>query len=210
MEHNKLFLVGAFLGLLVATPVEAADDDGGPDYYEVTGLKSVRHLNIRNGASLEAAVIGGVLNGAKLKNMGCSSGANGRWCQVETDKGLKGYAFGKFLKEATSVVAAPAEAMKKVPAFALGKLKCEKNNGSPVIDCNYGLIRFAGGIVRLQVVWPDATKRTFALSGTVATSKEGPVVVKLGDDKAYHISITPTGAAGEHYMIPADAVTGAK
>ncbi len=184
----------------LAMPALAAD--GG--MLEVTGVSSIHHLNVRESGSLSAKVLGGVSNGAVLKNLGCKDGAEGQWCNVETDKGLKGWSFGKYLKGDKAAAMAP----KKIPAFALGKLKCERNNGSPVTDCDYGVMRFGAGMVKLQVIWPDTSRRTFGLFGTTATSKEGPVTVKMGSGGSYEITITPAGAASEHYSVPADVISG--
>lgn len=167
-------------------------------------MQDSSHLNIRDNSSLKATVLARAAQGAKLKNMGCNGEGESRWCQVETDAGIKGYAFGKFLKEAAAVAMAP----KAPPAFAMGKLKCERNNGSPVVDCDYGVLRVGPG-ARLQVSWPDGTRRMFGVFGAVATSKDGAVTTKVGSDGSYDLKITPTGAAGEHYMVPAGVVSGA-
>jgi uncharacterized protein YraI len=205
MRKTIIGLAALAAGVLAASTARA--EDGGPDFYEVSIRQDNSHLNIREGGSIKTTVLTRVDQGAKLKNMGCTDGAEGRWCQVETDTGVKGFAFGKYLREAA---AAAAMAPKPVDKFAMGTLKCERNNGSPVADCSYGVMRFGGGIAKLQVVWPDASKRTFGISATVATSKDGPVTVKTGSDGALHLTITPTGTASEHYVVPADVITGVK
>jgi Bacterial SH3 domain len=206
MQKTQLMMTGLLLAGVMVVPAALAED-GGPDFYEVTGVKNIHHLNIRKSGSLKAAVLGGASNGEKLKNLGCDDGAEGRWCQVEATGGLKGYAFGRYLKEAAGIA---AMAPKAPPAFALGTLKCERNNGSPVADCSYGVMRFPGGIAKLQVTWPDASKRTFGISATVATSKDGPVTIKTGSDGSLDLTITPAGSSSEHYVVPGDVITGAK
>jgi Bacterial SH3 domain len=177
---------------------------------EVVGVQPTHHLNIRESGSMSAKVIAGALNGAILKNLGCADGADGRWCNVETKGGVNGFAFAKYLKGDTAMAAAaPVEAMKKPPAFALGTLKCERNNGSPVVDCSYGVLRIGPG-ARLQITWPDAAKRMFGVFKGTVTSLNGPVVAVVAADGSYDIKLTPTGAPTEHYAVPAEVVSGAK
>ncbi len=199
MGHKLNILATAFIGLLAATPALAAD--GG--MLEVTGVKSIHHLNVRDSGSLSGKVIGGVSNGAKLKNLGCTDGAEGQWCNVESDGGLKGWSFGKYLKG--EKMAAAAMAPKAPPAFALGTLKCERNNGSPVADCSYGVLRIGSG-ARLQVTWPDASKRMFGIYKGAVTSIDGPVSATAAVDGSYDIKLTPKGAPSEHYVVAADVI----
>lgn len=198
-------------GLLVGSPALAQSDDGGPDFYEVYDLSTKQHLNLRSGPSLKNRIITGLHMGDKVKNLGCETTAAGRWCQVETSKGTKGYAFGAFLKEAagdamaaTEAPAAPeaAPAPAPKPAFVMGKLTCERSNGTPTAECTFGLMRVGPGH-RLLVTWPDATKRMFGVFSGVVTSGDGKVAAKAGADGSLDISLVPTGAASEHYVVPA-------
>ena len=199
-------LIAAMIVAGAVVPVMAQSDDGGPDFYEVAIRQNSSHLNIRESGSLGATVLGRVAQGAKLKNMGCTGEGKSRWCKVETDASVKGYAFGAFLKEAAG---AAAMAAKAPPAFALGKLPCERSNGSPVSECDYGVVRVGAGKATLQVYWPDGGKRMFGIYGGAAASKDGPVRAKLGADGAYDLTHTPTGMASEHYTVAADII-GAK
>jgi hypothetical protein len=186
--------------LVVAAPLASA-----ADMLEVYDVSAGKKLNIRSGPSLKNKVIGGSPTGTMLKSMGCKDGPEGKWCEIETEGGLKGYSFGAFLKEGHAMAEA-APAMKAAPAFAMGKLKCEKSNGTPVADCDYGIMRIAPGMARLQIIWPDATKRMFGIYKTTATSGDGPVASKAAADGTFDISLTPKGAPSEHYMVPADVL----
>ncbi len=202
----KLVATGVAICTFSVLPV-AAQDDGGPDYYEVFDVSKGKHLNIRTRPSLKATVLGGAATGARLKNLGCKDGAEGRWCNVETDAGLKGFSFGRFLREAAGAAAdAAPPPMPKPARFALGNLKCERNNGSPVVDCTYGVLRMSTTMSRLQVVWPDGTKRMFGIYGGAASSADGPVVAKVGADGSYDLKLTPKGAPTEHYVVTADII----
>ncbi len=204
----QLAATGVAVYTFSALPV-AAQDDGGPDYYEVVGVSAGKHLNIRTKPSLKATVLGGSATGTKLKNLGCKDGDGGRWCNIETEGGLKGYSFGRYLKEAAGAVA-QAPAAPPPPAkparFAVGTLKCERNNGSPVVDCAYGVLRLSPTMSRVQITWPDATKRMFGIYGGAASSADGPVVAKVGADGSYDLKLTPKGAPTEHYVVSADII----
>ncbi len=169
---------------------------------EVYGLTTKKHLNLRSGPSLQDTVIGGLVAGEMVKNLGCKDG----WCHVETKGGAHGYSYQDFLKEAASMVET-APAMAAPPRFALGKLKCERNNGSPIAECDYGVMRIGSG-ARLQVTWPDATKRTFGVFGPAVTTGDGSVRAQQTADGSYDVTLTPKGQPSEHYIVPVSVVTG--
>ena len=92
------------------TTVEAPADDfadglgGGPDFWEVTGVKSNDSLNLREGPSTRNRVIGQFVNGDVLRNLGCKMSGDQRWCKVEpADRdGPGGWVAGRYLREAAS------------------------------------------------------------------------------------------------------------
>jgi hypothetical protein len=195
--RKQIILTTTLAASLVAVMATAHAGD-----FEVVGVQSTHHLNIRDGGSLSAKVLTGVANASKLKNLGCKGDGDNKWCNVETEGGIKGFAFAKYLKESAAAAATPP-----APAqFALGTLKCEKNNGSPVADCSYGVMRVGVGKGRLQVIWPDATKRMFGIYNNIVTTPDGPATAKVGADGSYDITLTPKGAASEHYMVPAGVI----
>lgn len=93
-----------------------AQQDGGPDYYRVSGVSPGSVLNLRAGPSVEAAVLARIPAGATgLRNLGCEGGLSfaewsaateaereagrrRRWCRVEY-RGTEGWAAGWFLVE---------------------------------------------------------------------------------------------------------------
>jgi uncharacterized protein YgiM (DUF1202 family) len=181
-------------GVMLAATAARAQDAAELEVFDLTTKK---HLNVRAGGSMDSAVIAGLVMGEKVKNMGCKDG----WCQIETAKGVKGYSSAKFLK-ASAMAAAAAPAAK--PKFAMGKLKCERNNGSPAAECTYGVMRIGTG-ARLQVIWPDASKRMFGMFGPAVTSAAGDVRAAKMTDGSFDVTLTPKGAASEHYIVPAEA-----
>jgi uncharacterized protein YgiM (DUF1202 family) len=193
LSKNSVMTMIAAAMLTAAAPAFAQD----ATELEVVDLKTKKYLNVRAAPSTDAAVIAGLTMGEKVKSMGCKDG----WCQIETAKGFKGYSSMSFLKASAMAAAAPAAK----PRFALGKLKCERNNGSPVIECDYGIMRIGSG-ARLQVTWPDATKRMFGIFGPAVTTADGSVRATKAADGSYDVTLTPKGAPTEHYIVPADAL----
>lgn len=73
---------------------------GGPDYWEVTGVPKGDTLKVRAAPSPRAGIVTQVLNTAIMKNHGCKNTRGQRWCRVEDGAGRKGWANGKYLREA--------------------------------------------------------------------------------------------------------------
>lgn len=72
----------------------------GPDYWQVTGVASDDHLNIRTGPGTSNRVVALAPNGAVFRNLGCRGEGNGRWCHIETPDGsTSGWVAGRFLQE---------------------------------------------------------------------------------------------------------------
>ncbi len=70
---------------------------GGPDFYQVS--VSSGHLNLRTDPSAQAAVLTSLNAGETLRNLGCRMLEARRWCKVETESGVEGWAAGDFLVE---------------------------------------------------------------------------------------------------------------
>lgn len=73
--------------------------EGGPDFWSVEGLSGGDTLNIRSGPSTGNSIIGTVQNGDVLRNLGCTMNGSTRWCQVETQRGQRGWVAGRYLHE---------------------------------------------------------------------------------------------------------------
>lgn len=76
-------------------------DDGGPDFYVVTGLATGDTLNVRSKASTSGTVIARLSQGAKVRNLGCERIGTTRWCQIRTTGGVDvtGWVNGRYLRE---------------------------------------------------------------------------------------------------------------
>ncbi|MFN4156314.1 MAG: SH3 domain-containing protein [Paracoccaceae bacterium] len=75
---------------------------GGPDYWQVAGLKQGERLGIRADATSEARVLATLRNGEHVRNLGCTMVRTGRWCKVQAPGGsrVSGFVDARYLIEA--------------------------------------------------------------------------------------------------------------
>ena len=104
----------------VATPApsgEFADGDaGGPDWFAVRNVPAGDTLNIRSGPSTDDTIVARAGNDTRLRNLGCRSQGQARWCQVETrDGNIRGWANARFLGEGSAPAANPSQPATDVP-----------------------------------------------------------------------------------------------
>ena len=72
------------------------------DFFEVTGVGGGDSLNLRDGPSTSARIVGRLSNGAVLRNVGgCRMTGQTRWCNVETTGGarVRGWVLARYLRE---------------------------------------------------------------------------------------------------------------
>lgn len=76
-------------------------DDGGPDFYVVRGLAAGDTLNVRSKASTQGEVIARLSQGARVRNLGCQTSGQTRWCRIQTTGGVEvtGWVNGRYLRE---------------------------------------------------------------------------------------------------------------
>lgn len=76
-------------------------DDGGPDFYVVRGLAAGDTLNVRSRASTQGEVIARLAQGARVRNLGCESSGQTRWCKIRTTGSVEvtGWVNGRYLRE---------------------------------------------------------------------------------------------------------------
>ena len=76
-------------------------DDGGPDFYVVRGLAVGDTLNVRSRASTQGEVIARLAQGARVRNLGCQTSGQTRWCKIQTTGGVEvtGWVNGRYLRE---------------------------------------------------------------------------------------------------------------
>jgi uncharacterized protein YgiM (DUF1202 family) len=118
MRTIGLMVVAVLLGVTsaVAPPVYAeplhakegyktdyADGfSGGPDYWDIANLSSGETLNVRSEPGASKQIIGALMIGDRVRNLGCKPTGSSRWCKIETGHKQKftGWVNGKYLREA--------------------------------------------------------------------------------------------------------------
>jgi len=164
--------------------------DGGPDFYRVSGVSSGSALNLRSGPSIDATVISRIPAGVDgLRNLGCEGGlsfaeferANAaereaatrtRWCQVDY-QGAIGWAAGWYLAEG-GPIAGDADRVRDIDTdLQAGSPKTFENRIVGYGSVNYPINALAGqtldivlesdnSFVFFNVRAPDADTALFA------------------------------------------------
>ena len=82
-------------------PVHPPIGGGGPNYYVVSGLSAGDVLNVRTRASTQGTVIARLVQGAKVRNLGCQQSGQTQWCQITTTGSVEvtGWVNGRYLRE---------------------------------------------------------------------------------------------------------------
>ncbi|SEA99122.1 SH3 domain-containing protein [Rubrimonas cliftonensis] len=172
----------------LSQPVQADFADGlqgGPDYWEVTGVTST--LNIRSAPSTGAAVAGRVRRQEALRNLGCRMAEGRRWCQVETlgQPRFSGWAAGDILRASAYAGEQAAPERPETPpsesaaaragrgAFdATGAIPCRQYAGELTAQCDFGVARGHGGEATLIVMRPEGTTRALFFENGVFLSAD--------------------------------------
>lgn len=110
---------------------EFADSDaGGPDEWEVANLKPGDTLKLRAEPNAKAKVVATFASGIRLRNLGCRTLGDTRWCRVsragtlgdtttvaDAHAEIRGFVAGRFLREPSGPApATPAPAQTAAPA----------------------------------------------------------------------------------------------
>ena len=94
------FVAGRYLVQGAARP-PAASEDGGPDYWQVTGIGRGDRLNVRREPSANAPALATLSEGEIVRNLGCRRVNDARWCQIRSTTGMDvvGWVAGRYLTE---------------------------------------------------------------------------------------------------------------
>ena len=81
----------------------ADGDAGGPDFWQVSGLRPGDTLNLRRGPSSGERVVDELDEGDVVRNLGCKLVAGQRWCRVARpdDTRTQGWVAGRYLRESS-------------------------------------------------------------------------------------------------------------
>ncbi len=194
-ERSNFTLEVSIGGASGSTQKPAAKGDfadglsGGPDYWEVTGVKDNDLLNLRSSADTHSRVLARFANGSVLINRGCKLEGSQRWCSVEAADGssISGWVNGRYLRESSyaGVQDGGDALVAGTPYNATGNLTCLIGGGNVATDCGFGVIRYGNGTADVEVTRPDGSSVTIHFV-------EGDVV---GYERHHH---GPGGFASEH------------
>ncbi len=89
---------------LVTGAAPVPGDDGGPDYYRVTGLPAGDRLNVRRDPSARSPALATLSEGEVVRNLGCRTSDGARWCRIRSTEGMDvtGWVSGRYLREAAA------------------------------------------------------------------------------------------------------------
>lgn len=142
-------LIVAALALPPALTAGPALAQMGPDYWQVTGVASDDHLNIRSGPSTQNRVVALAPNGSVFRNLGCRGEGNARWCHLETPDGrISGWGSGRFLRESGAPSGGTASGQADVPELHTrhsGEMEVRFASGCTVLYNPAGRVVTAGG-----------------------------------------------------------------
>jgi uncharacterized protein YraI len=146
-------------------------EEGGPDFYVVTGLRDGETLNVRAKPILAETVTAQFTNGIVLQNLGCSQIDGRRWCQVQNPRvrSQRGWVNGRFLRESSGPVAEPRpddDGLAPGTRFnATGEIECTLAGNARVDSCPFGVARGGQDEATVVITLPDGDKRVMAFSG---------------------------------------------
>jgi hypothetical protein len=154
-------------------PVEEpfVEDDGGPDFYMVAGLRPGDRLNMRSQPSVSSPAIASFRNGSILRNLGCRRTSTQRWCNVEDAerRGRRGWVNGRFLREASSFNPSdpvdPAPPRPPVSRPDISTVDCSVNGFPRLRSCNFSVQQSGPGRAVVRIQLPDGDERLFDFVG---------------------------------------------
>ncbi|VVO09718.1 hypothetical protein PS712_03357 [Pseudomonas fluorescens] len=129
---------------------------GGPDYWDVANLSSGETLNVLSEPGVGKQIVGALVIGDRVRNLGCKPVGSNRWCQIEAGVKQKftGWVNGKYLREA----AGPPQGATS-SSDATGSLPCATALGQPSSVCPFRTTRGLGGNADVWIALPTGKER---------------------------------------------------
>jgi Bacterial SH3 domain len=142
------------------------EDDGGPDFYLVAGLRPGDRLNMRSAPSATSPAIASFRNGSILRNLGCRRTSTQRWCNVEDAerRGRRGWVNGRFLREASAPDPNEPEDL-PTPRPNVSTVDCSVNGFPRLSSCNFTVQQAGPGRALVRIQLPDGDERLFDFAG---------------------------------------------
>jgi len=78
-----------------------AKPGGAGDIVQIAGVPANDVLNVRSGPGTGYRIVGALGNGSRVRNLGCKSHGNSRWCEIEmmTDMRERGWVNARYLAQ---------------------------------------------------------------------------------------------------------------
>ncbi|WP_229722031.1 SH3 domain-containing protein [Marinobacterium nitratireducens] len=126
---------------------------GGPDYWAVANVAAGDTLNVRAGAGTANPVVGGLANGDRVRNLGCTMVGTSRWCRIEAgdEQRFSGWVNGHYLVESAPPGADGRQASGVVP--------CSTAAGQPTGSCAFRVSRGENGTASVWITLPTGGER---------------------------------------------------
>ncbi|MCC5954773.1 MAG: SH3 domain-containing protein [Natronohydrobacter sp.] len=101
------YVAGRFLVSGDSRPPDGGIEDGGPDYWVVTGIPAGSRLNVRRDPSTNAPALATLSEGEIVQNLGCQIHDRARWCRIRSIIGMDvtGWVAGRYLSESRGPIA---------------------------------------------------------------------------------------------------------
>jgi len=173
---------------------------GGPDYWQVTGLKPNDSLKMHERPALNGTVILAFSEGAILRNLGCNDQHGARWCRVVSpeDPNVTGWVEARYLRESFNPPPLKDALVPGTHYHATGNVQCRRTADAPVLSCRFGVVRSNPGTAVVDITFPDGFQRTLYFSkGRV----EAEIGVSLTTRHENDNTIVTIGE-NERYVIP--------
>lgn len=166
---------------------------GGPDHWQIAGVSGGDRLNVRSGPGTSHNVVGQLVNGDVVTNLGCRMVDETKWCQIgDADRKPTGWASGQYLIEATSIGTNNAS----------GAIPCAMSPSQPTASCNFRVSRASNGTASVWASIPSGTERYLDFrEGNLVGSDPG---LSFSQERRGDLNVITLGN-GERYEIP-DAV----
>ncbi len=142
----------------------AAPEEGGPRRWQVAATGEIA---MHASPAQDAPVIGMLVAGAILSNLGCAPEGDLIWCRVRPLQGrARGYVAADFLQPArgpdgTVPMGADDSAVRAGQGDfdASGSLACAQNRTQPMGRCTFGVARSSGGDATVVVTFSNGFRR---------------------------------------------------
>jgi uncharacterized protein YraI len=168
-------------------------EDGGPDFYAVSGLSQGDTLSMRVGPSRTQDLVARFPNGTILQNLGCRSVAGVRWCQLQNpnNRAQRGWVNGRYLRESEPPRREiEDERVTGIEFNATGEVACAIAGFPRATRCPFGVVRRGLDQAIVYITLPNGRQRVLEFESGRIQSLSGifPLSYRqIGDEYVINI-----------------------